>query len=252
MNFHSRGIVLKNLDYQEADKLVTIFTVVEGKTQVLARGIKKPRSSLRPLVQPFCHIHLYLAGRRGLKILAQGRMIDFYGNIRQDLPRTMQAMYMMELLDKALLDQAPLPDLFDTTAEVLLGLDAEGFNPLFLRYFELRLLIELGYAPVLSRCVICSSTAIADGFFKLSEGGLLCPSCALKVGGYVRIRPDNLAILRLMQNGDLKVLKRVRVGRPGLEQLERFLEQYLEYYLERRFVMKNTIRTLKKKLIIDQ
>lgn len=250
MHFHSQGIILKNLDYQEADKLVTIFTVVRGKTQALARGIKKPGSSLRPLVQPFCHVHLYLARGRSLDILAQGRMINFYGNIRQDLSRTMQALYIMELLDKALLDQVPLTNLFNTTIEVLLNLDEEGSHPLLLRYFELRLLIELGYAPVLSHCVMCHSIAIADGFFKLSEGGLLCASCAQKEGGCIRLKPDNLALLRLMQNAGLQIVKRVRITRSSLEQLERFLEQYLEYYLERRFVMKNTIRVLKQKFII--
>lgn len=250
MNFHSQGIILKNLDYQEADKLVTIFTAVCGKTQALAKGIKKPGSSLRPLVQPFCHVHLYLARGRSLDVIAQGRMINFYGNIRQDLSRTMQAIYIMELLDKALMDQVPLPILFDRTIEVLLDLDGDGSHPLLLRYFELRLLIELGYAPVLNRCVLCPSIAIADGFFKISEGGLLCAACAQQEGGCIRLKPDNLALLRLMQNGSLQVVKRVRITRASLEQLERFLEQYLEYYLERRFVMKNTIRFLKQKLII--
>ena len=236
------------MDYQEADKLVTVFSAVKGKIQVIAKGVKKPGSSLRPLVQPFCHVQLYLARGHSLDIVAQGKMINFYGNVRQELFSTMQAIYIMELLDKTLMDGAPLPNLFNSTHQVLLAMDEGCLTPLLLRYFELRLLAELGYTPVLERCVGCGSTGVGEGFFKLAEGGLLCRECARQEGGVIVIKPDNLALLRLLLNSSPQVVQKVRSNPHSLEQLEQFLEKYLEYHLERRFVMKNTIRFLKNNL----
>lgn len=249
MNFHSEAIILKSLDYQEADKLVTVFSAVKGKMQVIAKGVKKPGSSLRPLVQPFCHVQLYMSRGRNIDLLTQGRMIDFFGNVRQELYATMQAVYMMELLDKALLDGAPLKTLFNSTLQVLRALNEGIPEPLLLRYFEMRLLVELGYTPVLDHCVGCNSAEIGEGLFKLSEGGLLCPQCAWEQGGITILKPDQLALLRLLSNGSLQVVRRVRSHSASLKRLEQFLEEYLEYHLERRFVTKNTMRFLKQNMI---
>ena len=119
IQFHSEAIVLKNMDYQEADKLVSVFSAVRGKIQVVARGVKKPGSSLRALVQPFCHVQLYLVKGRSMAVVTQGRMIDFYGNIRQDLFTAMQAVYMMECWIKPSWRMRCLCRLFYSTHQVL-------------------------------------------------------------------------------------------------------------------------------------
>lgn len=216
--------------------------------QVIAKGVKKPGSSLRPLVQPFCHVQLYLSKGRNIDLITQGRMIDFFGNLRQELYATMQAVYMMELLDKALLDGAALPTLFNSTLQVLRALNEGVPEPLLLRYFEMRLLVELGYTPVLDRCVGCDSVEVGAGLFKLSEGGLLCPQCSREQGGVTVLKPDQLALLRLLSNGSLQAVSRVRSHSASLMGLEQFLEEYLEYHLERRFVTKNTMRFLKQNM----
>jgi DNA repair protein RecO (recombination protein O) len=51
--YQSRAIILKNMDYRESDKIIHLFTEKEGKLSALARGVKKPKSSLRACVQPF-------------------------------------------------------------------------------------------------------------------------------------------------------------------------------------------------------
>lgn len=50
----TEAIVLKNQDFIETDKIVTFFARREGKLRAVAKGIKKPNSSLRGAVQPFC------------------------------------------------------------------------------------------------------------------------------------------------------------------------------------------------------
>jgi DNA repair protein RecO (recombination protein O) len=61
MYYKSRCIILKNRDLRETDKLVTIFSEPEGKTTAVAKGIKKPKSSLRGCIQPFCHSLLFFS-----------------------------------------------------------------------------------------------------------------------------------------------------------------------------------------------
>ena len=115
MNYRSRAIILKTIDYRDADKLVTLFSEKHGKVRAVARGVKKPASSLRVCLQPFCHSNLYLSGGKELENVTQGKLIDFFPNIREDIDLTLQVLYLMELLDKSLMDHMALPSLYSVT-----------------------------------------------------------------------------------------------------------------------------------------
>lgn len=247
MYYRSRALIIKNRDYRETDKLVTFFSEQEGKATAVARGVKKPASSLRACVQPFCHSLLYLNAGKELGTITQGSIINFYGNCREDLRRTLYIMYMLELLDKTLMEHVPLPQLYEIVLAILDYFNETGLNLLAIRYFETALLINLGYKPLLDRCVICGAHQNLTAF-SISEGGTVCSSCCSNLGMTVRLPGEILALLKLFVNSNLKTITRVKASPRIKVELERFLEQYLEYHLERKFYVKNTIKTLKNSM----
>lgn len=245
MYYRSRSIILRARDLRESDQLITVFSEKEGKLTAVAKGVKKPKSSLRGCVQPFCHSLLFFSQGRELDLITQGRVIDFYGNSREDLHRTLHNIYMMEILDKSLMDRAPLPHLYQAMIDVLELINQEGFNSILIRYFESQLLVNLGYKPVLDRCVQCGSRALNKYTFSLADGGLVCDTCHVN-GNYMILRGDCLALLRLLSGGNLQAVRRVKAVPEAMAQLESLLEHYLEYHVERKFRVKNTIRWLKQ------
>jgi len=246
LNYNSRGFILRQRDYRDSDKLLSIFTEQKGKITAVAKGIKKPKSSLRACAQPFCHAYFHLNQGREMDLLTQGRLIDFYANSRSDLERSLYCIYLMELLDKSLMENTPLPGLYHALLEVLTAINEQGLNPLFIRYFEVRLLASLGYKPVLSQCISCNRKAAAGFGFSLSEGGLVCPACQGEANDAINVSGETLGILRLLSEGSFQTLPRVKASPGGLKEIEYLLEKYLEYHLDRRFKLKNTIRLLKK------
>ena len=120
-SFTVRAIVLKNMDYQEADKLVSVFSAVRGKNTGSRQGVKKPGSSLRALVQPFCHVQLYLVKGGGMAVVTQGRMIDFYGNYPPGFVHCHAGCLYDGAAGSTLMDEVPLPKLFYSTHQVLRG-----------------------------------------------------------------------------------------------------------------------------------
>ncbi len=246
MYYRSRGIILKNMDLREADQLVTIFTEQAGKIKAVAKGSKKPRSSLRGCIQPFCHSQLFFSSGKDLDLITQGKILDFYGNTREDFDRTLYALYILELLDKSLMDRVALPGLYLRSIAVLDVLNRSGYIPLVIRYFEMSLLGSLGYNPILGHCVKCENTKVALLGMDMAEGGMLCSSCMHQGEHFFVLSPETLALARMLQKANIKALDRVRASEAALKQLEILLERYLEYHLERRFKMKNTMRTLKK------
>jgi DNA repair protein RecO (recombination protein O) len=257
MYYQSHSIILKSRDLRESDQLLTIFTQKEGKITAVAKGVKKSRSSLRGCVQPFCHSQLFYNRGREMDLITQGKIIDFYGNSREDLTRTLYSMYIMELLDKSLLERVPLPHLYTDLVSVLGLVNEQGLNPILIRYFESRLLVNLGYKPVVNQCVQCGSKDTKDTKdtkdfkFSLAEGGLLCPTC-LQPGDYViGLRGESVGLIKLLCEGSIQTVLKVKVSPAAMQQLELFLERYLEYHLERRFKIKNTIRWLKQTVLVS-
>jgi DNA repair protein RecO (recombination protein O) len=158
------------------------------------------------------------------------------------------AVYIMELLDKSLMDREPLPRLYTTTLEVLELFNEFSYRPLIMRYFEMSLLKNLGYLPILDHCVLCGKNDEALQNFSLSEGGMLCRKCSAQSGPHISLTGEALALIRLLNTAKSKTLSRVKASDYALEKVEYFLEKFLEFHLERKFNMKNTIRTLKRKI----
>ncbi|KUG04335.1 dna recombination and repair protein reco [hydrocarbon metagenome] len=248
MYYQSRSIILRTSDLREADKIVSLFSEQEGKISAVARGVKKPKSSLRVCVQPFCHSLLYFSSGRELDLITQGKLIEFYGNTREDMQRMLYAVYIMELLDKSLMERMPLRELYIHTLQVLEYMNQWGINPLIIRSFELKLLMCLGYTPLLDHCINCGSPRVTA--FDMPEGSAICDECQNKSSSAYPLSAPTLALLRLLLGANTKTISRVKASNQSLIQLENFLEAYLEYHLERKFNLKRTIRTLKDRMML--
>ncbi|MGI6550023.1 MAG: DNA repair protein RecO [Syntrophomonadales bacterium] len=239
----TEALVLKSFDLRETDQILTLFSRELGKISVVAKGVKKPQSTLRGLVQPFCCSQFYITRSGEMYLITQGRLSEFFGNIREDLDKTLQAVYILELLDKSTVERDPNPALLNLALQVLRYIENNPVSSVSLRYFELKLLGVVGFAPVLDRCSNCSKTGDLT-YFNRAIGGAVCSDCATG-GSAVPILPATLAVLRTLQHNSQKILPRLRLAPAVLGQLEQVLEDYLEYYLERKLNLKSVMRTLK-------
>ena len=58
-----KGIVLAARDHKEKDKLVTLFTLEQGKITALLKGVKAPKAKLAFAAQLFCFGEFLLVTR---------------------------------------------------------------------------------------------------------------------------------------------------------------------------------------------
>lgn len=247
MYYSSRAIILNNRDFKEADRLITVFTEKQGKITAIAKGVKKPASSLRACTQPFCHSYLYFYQGKGSDLITQGKILDFFGNSREDVKRTLYMVYFMEILDKSLMERYQLPGLYKKVLNIL-NLMNNNLNIMYVRFFEIQVLVELGFAPLLTHCTGCGNEALASNYFSVSLGGIVCENCRRKVQADFYLQPETKSLLRILLRGNLNLLSRVRSSSGARHQLEMFTEKYLEYYLESKFAVKSAIRSLKTAL----
>lgn len=228
------AVVLGRTDFGEADRLLTLFTREVGKIKAIAKGARKPQSRKTGHVELFMHSRFLLATGRDLDIVTQAELIESYPALRQDLMRTTYASYAVELLDRFTVESDRSLPLYDLVVAAL-GWFAEGGDLLLTaRYYELRLLVLVGYRPQLFNCVACGEPILEqDQFFSAELGGVLCPNCRGKDGRARPISAVAVKVLRYLQTRDWETVKVLQLKRPLHRELEATMHHYLTHILER-------------------
>lgn len=140
-----RGYVLHSYSWRETSLIVEMWFPNYGRIPMVARGVRRPRSLYRGLLQPFQPLWVDWMGKGELKIL---KSVEW-------LPQQMRlrgfsifcGFYLNELLWRLLRREDPHPQLFVHYEQSLRDLAIGAMtNELILRRFELILVRELGYA----------------------------------------------------------------------------------------------------------
>ncbi len=143
--------VLHTYPYRETSLIVEAYVSDHGRLPLMARGARRPKSSVRGVLLPFQPLLLSWSGKRDLRVLTRAEWRGAYAPLRgQPL---ICGFYLNELLLKLLPRDDPHEELFEIYETTLESLAAGGDPPALLRRFEIALLRELGYALVLDRDV---------------------------------------------------------------------------------------------------
>ena len=144
-----RCFVLHRRDYANTSLLLDLFSAEAGRLPVLAKGAKRGRAALGAILQPFHPLWASWAGRGEVRSLtsaeATGSPLALSGQA------LFCGLYLNELLIRLLERGDPHPNLFAFYHAALQGLAGGEHLETGLRQFELRLLGELGYGPLLDQ-----------------------------------------------------------------------------------------------------
>ncbi len=236
--YATEAFVLRRTDFGEADRILTLFTPAYGKLRVIAKGVRRTTSRRAGHLEPFTRTQLMLAKGRELDILTQAEGRERLEHLADDLWHATGAGYLNELIDRFLEDQEPHPRLYALFTETLRRLDAGAAEKmparswLALRYFELRLLDDLGYRPGLHLCANCETPLRPEeNGYSAELGGALCPSC--RHLGQRRLSLNALKVLRLLQTTEWQALPNLRLESALEAEIEAVLQATLRFHLDR-------------------
>jgi DNA repair protein RecO (recombination protein O) len=233
--YTTEAIVLKRQNLGEADRIVTLYTPDEGKLRAVAKGVRRPASRLAGHLELFSLSLVQLARGRELDVLTQAETREAFRNVREDLGRTSQAYYALELVDRFTPDRLEHRAVFHLLRELLEALDAPAPSPLALHYFTLHVLAALGYRPQLTQCVLCrAEIAPGPNYFSQPLGGVACVACGPSEPTAQSIPVNVLKTLRYLQRTPTLASVRVAVAPDVLGGVEAVLRAYTESLIERR------------------
>lgn len=186
------GIVLRSINYKDADKIYTIFTKELGKITCSARGVRKISSKRSGNLDTLNHISFVVTDTSSKhKIITEVSTKNAYFSIKNDLTILFKAYSCIELVKEILEEETENRQVFNTLMTFLDTLEAKIYNPEYLHLkFKINLLNVLGYSIDVLHCSRCNSKNVNDwsGFgFSFSLGGLVCEECKL-------VTPDVMTI----------------------------------------------------------
>ncbi len=232
--FKTEAIALTSLDYGESDRIVTFLTADFGKIRGIAKGARRSRRRFVNTLEPYCRSELVFSRsrREGLALLEDTRALDFYPAIRQDLERSLCASYLIELADLFTLDGRQGGFLYPLLHHFLDLLEEGVAAEALLRFFELRVLQQAGYEPVLHRCMACKAPLGPGGIYRFSvrDGGIRCPACCPEGEG-AAISAGALRTLLLAKESPPEKIGRIVLGKRMAEECRGFLPSFVRHIL---------------------
>ena len=118
----TKALVLREVKYKEADKILTVLTEREGKLTVKARGALRKGCRYGAASQVFCFSEMTLFGNAGKWSVNEAETIEQFLELRSGISSLALASYIAELLEAVSDEDSPSPDLLQ-----------HGLNTLYIR-----------------------------------------------------------------------------------------------------------------------
>lgn len=227
MHETTRGLVLREVAYREADMMLTILTESGEKVSACARGVRRKNSKLSAAVQSLAYSEFTLFVNGTSATVNEAEAIELFFTLRSDLTALALASYFAECLEVTADAEVRNPELLRLGLNCLYALTKGGYDPRLVKAaFELRIARYAGYAPLLGELPPHPVFSMEDGALRAATdpGGRACP-----------VNAGVVDAIRHILFTDLKKLLAFSLPEDGVRILATLAEEYLLTHFERTF-----------------
>jgi len=247
MLYKTEGIVLKSMEYQEADKIVTIFTKDYGKITAIAKGVRKTKSKFGSSLEILTHsVFLFYKGRN-IDIVSQTEILESFFSTSKEVIKFAFAANCVEVVNKLTEEREINIDLFNLLKEVLHYLRESNDPKLLTLSFKWQTMSILGYRPSLNHCCRCNKSVEdqKEMHFNIKEGGLVCNHCiAEDEEGSINVSLYFVKLLRKILITHLSTISNATIPDNKEKELEKITNVYIGYHSEKIFKTDEFLKSL--------
>lgn len=239
MHMVTKGLVLREVNYKESDKILTVLTQDQGKRTVKAQGCRRKNSPLAASAQLLVFSDMTLYDYQDRWALKEAATQEEFRGLRNDLEKLALGTYFAEVAEAVSEEGIETPGLLPLVLNSLYALDKLNKPRQVVKAaFEMKLCCLTGYEPLVDGCAVCGEEAPEHPRLNLSEGVLHCGKCREELGDVGISMPldgPSLTALRYIAYGDPRRLFSFQIPDKSLELLSGAAESFLLTQLERGF-----------------
>jgi len=210
--------VLHARAFRETSLLLEVMTRDHGRTALVARGAKRPKSKWRNLLQPFRPLLIGWSARGELGTLTSADQVAAPPPLRGEALYC--GIYLNELLIRLLHRGDPHPEVFESYRQVLALLSSDDAPQPVLRIFEKHLLDAIGYGLMLDHESGTGAPLSEDAMYDYHPGR-----------GPVRVNSGAEKKGRMVSGRALLALKAEQLEDEILPELRSLMRRVIGYHL---------------------
>lgn len=238
MQIDTDGLIIKEQNIGESDRLVTVLTRQEGIVRAFVRGAKNLKSRSASSTQLLCYSRLSIYKGRDRYIIDDAHPEQVFFELRQDMEKLTLAQYFCELALTLAPENAEADDFLRLMLNALFYLAHDKRPALLLKpVVEMRMLSMAGYMPDLIGCQECGEYEADTMLFLPRLGVLYCSQCYQKTrqSGGIEMNPGVTTALRHTVYADFQKIFSFSLPQEGQKILAGAAERYLLTRVERGF-----------------
>lgn len=239
MKFITNGLIVKEQNIGEKDKLVTMLTESHGIVKGFAHGAKDIKSPKCAATGLLCYSRLTLHKGKDSYIVGDAKALKIFSGLSKSIENTYCAQYFCELCSAVCPKEQEAGEQLRLilNALYLLSENKRPYN-LVKPCVELRLMCLSGYMPDIMMCKECGEYEKDNMIFLPSSGQLICGDCCEKseISGFrIKLNRSSLKALRHCCYADSDKLFGFTLPDSDLKTLNFCSEEYIRFILERNF-----------------
>lgn len=150
------AFILQHRNYRETSIILDVLTKDYGRISLLAKGVRKAKSKIAGVLQPFMPLLLSYFGKGELKILNTAEISQPF--VKLTGIAVYCGFYVNELVGCFLHKDDPHPEVFMDYQACLLNLSGDTKIEIALRIFEVNLMHNVGYGLELQQDDVVAKT----------------------------------------------------------------------------------------------
>ena len=235
MRTNTDGLILKEQNIGEKDKLVTVLTRHNGLVRAFVRGAKSVNNRKNSSTGMFCFSKLCLYKTKESYIIDEAEPIELFFELRSDLEKLALAQYFSELIMTLVQEDEPAEEYLRLILYSLHFL-AKGKMPIeqVKAITELRLMCIAGYMPNLVACDRCGEYETNTMYFDVEDGLLYCENCMSNS----MLFPLDIGLIKALRHiafSDFEKIYSFKMDENALPDLSYITEKYLLSKLQKNF-----------------
>lgn len=235
MRTNTNGLILKEQNIGENDKLVTVLTQHNGLVRAFVRGAKSFKNRKNSATGMLCYSKLSLYKSKDSYIIDEAQPIESFFGLRSDILKITLAQYFSELVmslvqedeDSAEYLRLILNSLFFMANNKLPDEQIKAIT-------ELRLMCIAGFMPNLIACERCGEYETDTMYFDIEHGLLYCENC-ISSEALFSLEIGIVRGLRHIAFSDFEKIYSFKMEESALSDLSFITEKYLLSHLRKNF-----------------
>lgn len=220
-----KAIVIGGVNIKEKDRLITIFSLEQGKMVVSMKGVRGEKAKLKSAKEIFCFGDFVIEEGKNSNIVTAVDIIDNFFELTKNLDKYYEACAILDIINHIATE--PNAQLFIELLKALKTLCYDDVKKYYvIDKFLMSIFKSMGYGFLTENCSSCGAT-LSIKYFNYQVGEIVCPACKNNlcdpISGAV------YSAMRLLDDLSYEKLSTLKLGGMGEVQAFNILSKNYEY-----------------------